>query len=140
MVSGIKTNEEVNAIYKQLRIDRKIKALVLKINDQTELEVETQLTTDGFKYEDFEAAFPSDQGRFAVIDFDYDHPDGRRDFKIIFILWAPIACKPIQKMKYSTSTNAIVDGLGSIALQIQADDISDVTYDKIKQKLLEKFK
>ena len=43
-------------------------------------------------------------------------------------------------MKYSTSTNAIVDGLGSIALQIQADDISDVTDDKIKQKLLETFK
>jgi hypothetical protein len=43
-------------------------------------------------------------------------------------------------MKYSTSVNAIVDGLGSIALQIQADDISDVTYDKIKGKLLDKFK
>ena len=28
MVSGIKTNEEVNAVYKQLRVDRKIKALI----------------------------------------------------------------------------------------------------------------
>ena len=140
MVSGIKTNEEVNAIYKQLRIDRKIKALIMKINDNAELEVESQYPTEGFKYEDFEAGFPSDQGRFAVIDFNYTHDDGRLDFKIIFILWAPIACKPIQKMKYSTSVNAIVDGLGSIALQIQADDISDVTYDKIKGKLLDKFK
>ena len=48
MFYGIKTNDEVNAIYKQLRIDRKIKALVLKKNDKTELEVETQLTTEGF--------------------------------------------------------------------------------------------
>ena len=81
MVSGIKTNEEVNAVYKQLRVDRKIKALIIKINDKTELEVESQFPTEGFKYDDFVAAFPSDQGRFAVIDFDYDHPDGRKDFK-----------------------------------------------------------
>ena len=38
MVSGIKTNDDVNAIYKQLRVDRKVKALIIKINDKTELE------------------------------------------------------------------------------------------------------
>ena len=140
MVSGIKTNEEVNAVYKQLRVDRKIKALIIKINDKTELEVESQFPTEGFKYDDFVAAFPSDQGRFAVIDFDYDHPDGRKDFKIVFILWAPINCKAIQKMKYSTSVNSIVDGLGSIAISIQADDITDVSYEKVKGKLVDKFK
>ena len=75
-----------------------------------------------------------------MIHFDYDHSDGKKDFKIIFILWTPIALKQIQKMKYTTSVNRIVDGLGSITLQIQADDISDVTYDKLKQKLFDKFK
>ena len=49
MVSGIKTNEEVNAIYKQLRVDRKIKALIIKINDKAELEVESQYPVEGFK-------------------------------------------------------------------------------------------
>lgn len=140
MKSGINCNEEVNAVYKQLRVDRKIKALIIKINDKTELEVESQFPVEGFKYEDFVAAFPSDHGRFAVIDFDYEHPDGRKDFKIVFILWAPINCKAIQKMKYSTSVNTIVDGLGSVALSIQADDISDVSYEKIKGKLIDKFK
>ena len=139
-VSGIKTNEEVNAVYKQLRVDRKVKAIILKINDKTELEVETQFPTEGFQYSDFEAKFPQDDGRFAVIDFEYEHEDGRKDFKIIFILWCPIQCKPIKKMKYSTSVNGIVDGLGSIALSIQADGLSDVSYDKIKEKLLDKFK
>ena len=43
-------------------------------------------------------------------------------------------------MKYSTSVNSIVDGLGSIAISIQADDITDVSYEKIKGKLLDKFK
>ena len=70
---GIRTNEAVNSVYKQLRVDRKIKALVMKINEKTELEVEAQFPTEGFKYDDFVAAFPSDHGRFAVIDFDYEH-------------------------------------------------------------------
>lgn len=140
MVSGITSNEAVNAIYKQLRVDRKIKALIMKINEKTELEVEAQFPVEGFKYDDFVAAFPSDHGRFAVIDFDYDHPDGRKDFKIVFILWAPINCKPIQKMKYSTSVSGIVNELGSIAFTHQADDITDVSYDKVKGKLIDKFK
>ena len=140
MVSGITSNEAVNAIYKQLRVDRKIKALIMKINEKTELEVEAQFPVEGFKYDDFVAAFPSDHGRFAVIDFDYDHPDGRKDFKIVFILWAPINCKPIQKMKYSTSGRGIVNELGSIAFTHQADDITDVSYDKVKGKLIDKFK
>ena len=140
MVSGITSNEAVNAIYKQLRVDRKIKALIMKINEKTELEVEAQFPVEGFKYDDFVAAFPSDHGRFAVIDFDYDHPDGRKDFKIVFILWAPINCKPIQKMKYSTSVSGIVNELGSIDFTHQADDITDVSYDKVKGKLIDKFK
>lgn len=140
MVSGITSNEAVNAIYKQLRVDRKIKALIMKINEKTELEVEAQFPVEGFKYDDFVAAFPSDHGRFAVIDFDYDHPDGRKDFKIVFILWAPINCKPIQKMKYSTSVSGIVNELGSIAFTHQADDITDVSYEKVKGKLIDKFK
>ena len=140
MVSGITSNEAVNAIYKQLRVDRKIKALIMKINEKTELEIEAQFPVEGFKYDDFVAAFPSDHGRFAVIDFDYEHPDGRKDFKIVFILWAPINCKPIQKMKYSTSVSGIVNELGSIAFTHQADDITDVSYDKIKGKLIDKFK
>ena len=140
MVSGITSNEAVNAIYKQLRVDRKIKALIMKINEKTELEVEAQFPVEGFKYDDFVAAFPSDHGRFAVIDFDYDHPDGRKDFKIVFILWAPINCKTIQKMKYSTSVSGIVNELGSIAFTHQADDITDVSYEKVKGKLVDKFK
>ena len=36
MDAGIRTNEAVNSVYKQLRVDRKIKALVMKINEKTE--------------------------------------------------------------------------------------------------------
>ena len=43
-------------------------------------------------------------------------------------------------MKHSTSHNPIVDGLGSVAISIQADDVTDVSYEKIKGKLLDKFK
>ena len=75
MDAGIRTNEAVNSVYKQLIVDRKIKALVMKINEKTELEVEAQFPTEGFKYDDFVAAFPSDHGRFAVIDFDYEYEE-----------------------------------------------------------------
>ena len=42
-------------------------------------------------------------------------------------------------MKYSTSVNAIVDGLGAIALTVQADSISDISRDFLEQKVRDKF-
>ena len=51
MDAGIRTNETVNSIYKQLRVDRKIKALIMKINEKAEVEVESQFPTEGFKYD-----------------------------------------------------------------------------------------
>ena len=139
MVSGIKTNEEVLSVYKLLKNDRKLKALTIKINDQTILEVEKQFERKGFNYDDFLNAFPSDDSRFGVIDFNYTTEDGRPQEKILFILWSPINAKPLKKMKYSTSVNAIVDGLGAIALTIQADSISDITRESLEQKVSDKF-
>ena len=139
MVSGIKTNEEVLSVYKLLKNDRKLKALIIKINDKTELEVEKQYERKDFNYDDFLLGFPNDDSRFGVIDFNYTTEDGRPQEKILFILWSPINAKPLKKMKYSTSVNAIVDGLGAIALTIQADSISDISKESIDQKLREKF-
>ena len=139
MVSGIKTNEEVLSVYKLLKNDRKLKALTIKINDQTILEVEKQFERKGFNYDDFLNAFPSDDSRFGVLDCDFTTLDGRPQEKILFILWSPINAKALKKMKYSTSVGAIVDGLGAIALTIQADSISDISKESIQQKLREKF-
>ena len=139
MVSGIKTNEEVLSVYKLLKNDRKLKALTIKINDQTMLEVEKQFERKGFNYDDFLNAFPSDDSRFGVLDCDFTTLDGRPQEKILFILWSPINAKALKKMKYSTSVNAIVDGLGAISLTIQADSISDISKESIQQKLREKF-
>ena len=139
MVSGIKTNEEVLSVYKLLKNDRKLKALTIKINDQTILEVEKQFERKGFNYDDFLNAFPSDDSRFGVIDCDFTTLDGRPQEKILFILWSPINAKALKKMKYSTSVNAIVDGLGAIALTVQADSISDISRDFLEQKVRDKF-
>ena len=139
MVSGIKTNEEVLSVYKLLKNDRKLKALIIKINDKTELEVEKQYERKDFNYDDFLSGFPNDDSRFGVIDFNYTTEDGRPQEKILFILWSPINAKPLKKMKYSTSVNAIVDGLGAIALTIQADSISDITRESLEQKVSDKF-
>ena len=139
MVSGIKTNEEVLSVYKLLKNDRKLKALTIKINDQTILEVEKQFERKGFNYDDFLNAFPSDDSRFGVLDCDFTTLDGRPQEKILFILWSPINAKALKKMKYSTSVNAIVDGLGAIALTVQADSISDISRDFLEQKVRDKF-
>jgi hypothetical protein len=138
MVSGITTNEAVNEVYKKLRIGRTLKGIILKINEQTELEVEKEFPAKDFNHDEFVSAFPTNEGRFGIIDISYDKED-RKDYKIVFILWCPIAAKAIQKMKYSTSVNGIIDGLGSIGAHIQADCAADISVEKIVEKLHDRF-
>ena len=42
-------------------------------------------------------------------------------------------------MKYSTSVNGIIDGLGSIGAHIQADCPADISVEKIVEKLHDRF-
>ena len=138
MVAGITTNEAVNEVYKKLRIGRTLKWIILKINDKTELEVEKEFPSKDFKHDEFVSAFPANEGRFGIIDIEYDKED-RKDYKIVFILWCPFGAKAIQKMKYSTSVNGIIDGLGSIGAHIQADCPADISVEKIVEKLHDRF-
>ena len=139
MVSGITSNQEVNDIYKKLRLDKTLKEIILKINDQTQLEVETEFPSEGFNYEDFISKFPDDESRFGIVDIDMSN-ETRKDFKIVFILWCPLSCKALKKMKYSTSANHLVEELGTISYMLQADGKADITEEKIKEKLRDKFK
>ena len=43
-------------------------------------------------------------------------------------------------MKYSTSANHLVEELGTISYMLQADGKADITEEKIKEKLRDKFK
>merc|ERR1711988_1044277 len=100
--------------------------LIFKItDDKTAIEIE-QEGEKAKTYDDFLAAMPENEPRYAVVDVEYTTDDGRPQDKIVFFLWSPDTCGVKDKMLYASSKDAIRKKLNGIAREIQANDRSEL--------------
>lgn len=119
----------------ELKLRKKYRYIVYKLNeDNTSIVIEKKVESCG-KYEDFLAELPEDDCRYAIYDFEFEKSPGEgiRN-KICFIVWVPDTSKVRQKMLYASSKDAIRKKLAGVATEIQATDMSEVSYDSVLEK------
>ncbi len=119
----------------ELKLRKKYRYIVYKLNDDnTSIIIENKVESCE-KYEDFLSGLPEDDCRYAVYDFEYEKSPGEgiRN-KICFIVWVPDTSKVRQKMLYASSKDAIRKKLAGVATEIQATDMSEVSYDSVLEK------
>ena len=119
----------------ELKLRKKYRYVIYKLNDDlTSIVIEKKVESCD-KYEDFIGELPENDCRYAVYDFEYEKSpgEGMRN-KICFIVWVPDTSKVRQKMLYASSKDAIRKKLASIATEVQATDMSEVSYDAILEK------
>lgn len=71
--------------YQELKLKKKYKFALFKISDD-KTTINLEKAVEAGTYADFILAFPKDQCRYAVYDFDYVTPDGPRN-KLLFYVW-----------------------------------------------------
>lgn len=119
----------------ELKLRKKFRYIVYKLNDDnTSIVIEKKVESCD-KYDDFLAELPEDDCRYAVYDFEFEKSPGEgiRN-KICFIVWVPDTSKVRQKMLYASSKDAIRKKLAGVATEIQATDMSEVSYDAVLEK------
>lgn len=123
-----------------------------KISDDSSTIV-VEKTAESSDYDTFVSELPKDECRYAVYDFEYEKPgEGQRN-KICFMAWyvvlvlfyvssltainlrSPDTSKIKQKMLYASSKDAIRKKLVGIASEIQATDLSEISYDIVLDKV-----
>ena len=77
-------------------------------------------------HEDFLAALPDDQPRFAVLDKVYINKDECRFDKIVFALYNPDSARIKQKMLYASSKDAFKGTFQGVSLEMQATDTTEL--------------
>jgi cofilin len=131
--SGVTVSDNAINIYQELKLKKKYKFAVFKISaDKTQIDVEK--TVDEGDYDKFIAAVPKDECRYAVYDFDYTTPDGPRN-KLLFFVWVPESAKPLGKMLYASSKEAIKRKLDGIFTEIQCTDASEISHESVLDKV-----
>ncbi|KAJ2019363.1 cofilin [Coemansia sp. RSA 376] len=86
-------------------------------------------------YETFVGKLPEQECRYAVYDFAYQK-DGSDRNKILFYAWSPDTAKIKNKMVYASSKDSLRKSLVGIALDVQATDLEEVSYESALEKVL----
>lgn len=119
----------------ELKLRKKYRYIIYKLNDDNTAIVIEKKVESCLNYEDFLAELPEDDCRYAVYDFEFEKSPGEgiRN-KICFIVWVPDTSKVRQKMLYASSKDAIRKKLAGVATEIQATDMSEVSFDSVLEK------
>eukprot|EP00193_Tetraselmis_chui_P008323 CAMPEP_0177766972 /NCGR_PEP_ID=MMETSP0491_2-20121128/8817_1 /TAXON_ID=63592 /ORGANISM="Tetraselmis chuii, Strain PLY429" /LENGTH=306 /DNA_ID=CAMNT_0019283437 /DNA_START=102 /DNA_END=1022 /DNA_ORIENTATION=- len=77
-------------------------------------------------YDDFLAALPPNNPRYAVYDFFLTSSEGRKLNKLVFVLWSPNGASVKDKMMYSSTKDFFKELLDGVSCDMHADDMSDI--------------
>jgi len=132
--SGVIVSEECNTLYQELKLGKKLRYIIFKINDAcSEIEVEKQsASTD---YDEFLSDLPENEPRYAIYDFEYSKGDAGIRNKICFYAWTPESSSIKQKMIYASSKDALRKSLVGLSVEIQGTDLSEVSHEAVLEKV-----
>jgi cofilin len=69
-----------------------------------------------------------DAPRYAVVDVEFQSPDGRPQSKIVFVSWIPEQTSVMQKMLYSATLESFRQVLRGIMYCVKATDEAELSF------------
>ncbi|GAB2265206.1 Cofilin-2 [Dionaea muscipula] len=132
--SGMAVHDDCKLKFHELKAKRIYRFITFKIEGQQVVVDKIGSPTDN--YDDFTAALPSDECRYAVFDFDFTTDENCQKSKIFFIAWAPDTSKIRSKMVYASSKDRFKRELDGIQVELQATDPSEMSLDIVKARAL----
>merc|ERR1719188_2584655 len=123
-------------LFEQIKMKKNLKFVTFKLTDDKKVIVPELQGPKENTYDDFIAALPSEEPRYAVVDVDFETSDGRPQSKLCFFYWSPDDFASVkQRMVYSSSKDALRKKMNGIGKEIQANDQGDLLWDSIKAEL-----
>ncbi|KAK9028331.1 hypothetical protein V6N11_068138 [Hibiscus sabdariffa] len=132
--SGMAVDDECKLKFLELKARRIYRFIVFKINDQKV--VVDKVGSPDETYEDFTAALPANECRYAVFDFDFTTSENCQKSKIFFIAWSPDTSRVRSKMVYASTKDRFKRELDGIQVELQATDPSEMSFDIIKARAI----
>jgi len=144
--SGAVVSADCVTKFNELKLNKKIKFIIYKLDDQYKEIVVDEASEDGdwevFREKLINATAKNKAGkvgkgpRYAVYDFNYDLASGEGSrSKITFIAWSPDDAGIQPKMIYASSKDALKRALNGIATEFQANDEDDIEYQSVLAKV-----
>ena len=111
--------------YEQMKIRRKHKFIVFKIDGETEQIVVELAGPKKGTLDDMKAALPDTECRYVVYEHEFKTPDGRPTDTLYFMSWMPHNSTPYNKMAYAQAKSVIREILDGV-LDISCSSIAAI--------------
>ena len=138
--SGVPHSAEVIEKFTEMKVQRSIKYMVCKIENESEIIVEHMGGPDE-TWENCQSKLPADEPRYVIFDYDLhienENPP-RVEKKLTFIHWVPESAKPRSKMCASSSKEPFKRALVGVQKEVQATDASEIEKSFIEETLRRK--
>ncbi|XP_057519136.1 actin-depolymerizing factor-like [Amaranthus tricolor] len=133
-LSGLSIADQSKNAFLDLKRKKDHRYVIFKIDEKKKEVVVEKTGTPAESYDDFLAALPDNDCRYAIYDFDFVTSDNCQKSKIFFFAWAPSTSRIRAKMLYATSKENFKDELDGVHYEIQATDPSEVDLEVLKER------
>ncbi|KNA21242.1 hypothetical protein SOVF_045180 [Spinacia oleracea] len=133
-LSGLTIADDSKSTFLELKRKKDHRYVVFKIDEKKKEVVVDKTGTPSESYDDFLAALPENDCRYAVYDYDFVTSDNCQKSKIFFFAWAPSTSRIRAKMLYATSKENFKHELDGVHYEIQATDPSEMDLEVIKDR------
>ncbi|KAK9993455.1 hypothetical protein SO802_023158 [Lithocarpus litseifolius] len=132
--SGMGVADHTKNTFLELKRKKVHRYVIFKVDEAKKEVVVEKTGGPAESYEDFTAALPENDCRYAVYDYDFVTSDNCQKSKIFFIAWAPSSSRIRAKMLYATSRDRFRRELDGVHYEIQATDPTEMDLEVIKDR------
>lgn len=132
--SGMGVADHSKNTFLDLKRKKVHRYVIFKIDEKKKEVVVEKTGAPGESYDDFAAALPENDCRYAVYDFDFVTDENCQKSKIFFIAWSPSISRIRAKMLYATSKDRFRQELDGIHYEIQATDPTEMDLDVLRDR------
>ncbi|KAJ7553032.1 hypothetical protein O6H91_06G082200 [Diphasiastrum complanatum] len=132
--SGIAVSDECKLKFLELKRKKTYRYIVFKIDEKAKGVIVEKYGAPEESYDDFTAALPENDCRYAVFDFDFVTDENCQKSKIFFIAWSPDTARIKAKMIYASSKDRFRRELDGVHYELQATDPTEMDIEVIKDR------
>ncbi|KAK3084199.1 hypothetical protein FSP39_009915 [Pinctada imbricata] len=143
-MSGVKCDDAVVTEYEDMKMKKKIKFLVLYVEDNKLIKVEREKFKEECPdaatgwwdtFEEFKASLPKDEPRYIVYDYQLDNGVE----KLVLMHWNPDNAKVKPKMIYASSIAVLKTKLIGIFANLSCCDMDELEEKRLSAEIVKKM-
>lgn len=127
MQAALVLDDAIAETFNALRMKRAHRYIIVGISEDGTKATCEAIGERSANFDEFKSKMPTDQPRYAIYDLEFTTKDGRKESKLVFIMYSPDTCtKGTLRFVYAQNKDAIKAKMSPVHKELQVNDPADL--------------